>query len=194
MSLPQLKPYLTPKEYLTLERQATYRSEYFEGEIFAMAGASDLHNTISGNVFAELHLQLKKRPCKVYMNDMRVKIYSTGLYTYPDVMIVCGTLRFDDAQKDTLLNPTVIIEVLSPSTATYDRGKKFEHYRTLDSLKEYLLIAQDECHLEHYVRQPHNQWLKLELNQLQDTVELSSIQCHLALVDVYDKTRIFREK
>lgn len=190
MSLLQRKPYLTPTEYLTLERQAKYKSEYFEGEIFAMAGASDLHNTICGNVFAELHWQLKKRRCKVYMNDMRVKISPTGWYTYPEVMVVCDKPRFEDPQTDTLLNPTVIIEVLSPSTESYDRGKKFEPYRTLDSLREYVLIAQDDCRIEHYLRQSDQQWLTVEINRLQDSVELSAIQCRLDLVDVYDKTRI----
>jgi len=190
MSLPQPKPYLTPAEYLTFERQAKYRSEYFEGKIFAMAGATEPHNQIVLNVGGELYRQLKRRPCKAYVSDMRVKISATGLYTYPDVVAVCGTPRFEDSHTDTLLNPTVIIEVLSPSTESYDRGKKFEHYRTLDSLKEYVLIAQDECRVEYYSKQPYQQWLKIEINRLQDSVELSTIQCRLDLVEVYDKTKI----
>src|SRR5205085_5334550 len=121
--------YYTPEEYLILERQAEYKSEYFNGEIFAMTGASRRHNLVAANVLASLHGQLRKRPCEVYSSDMRVKVSPTGLYTYPDVVVVCNDPLFDDKQKDTLLNPTVLIEVLSKSTASYDRGEKFEHYR-----------------------------------------------------------------
>ena len=132
----QVKVYYTPDEYLALERKAEYKSEYFGGEIFAMTGASRKHNLVAGNIFAALHLQLKKRPCEIYPSDMRVKVSPTGLYTYPDVAVVCGEPMFDDEQKDTLLNPTVLVEVLSKSTASYDRGEKFEHYRKIKSLAE----------------------------------------------------------
>jgi Uma2 family endonuclease len=187
----QLKiAYITPEEYLSLERQADYKSEYFDGEIFAMAGASEEHNQIAANVLAEIHTQFKKRPCRVYANDMRVKVSPTGLYTYPDIVAVCGERNFDDEQKDTLLNPTVIIEVLSSSTANYDRGEKFEHYRTLASLTEYILIAQSKYHIDHYVRQTNHQWVLSETSDLQETIELPSIQCTLALSDVYDKVKI----
>lgn len=180
--------YITIEEYLSLERQTDYKNEYFAGEIFAMSGASEEHNLISGNVFAELHVQLKKRPCKVYNNDMRVKVSPTGLYTYPDIVAVCGQSRFDDKQKDTLLNPTVIIEVLSPSTEDYDRGDKFDkHYRTIDSLQEYVLIAQEKCHIEHRIRQTNDQWLVSKLNHFSDTLELRSIQCSMVLSDIYHK-------
>lgn len=179
--------YMTPQEYLALEHEAEYKSEYFDGEMFAMSGASLKHNQITINVSAEIHTQFKKRPCRVYSNDMRVKVSPTGLYTYPDIVALCDKPRFDDEQKDTLLNPTVIIEVLSDSTANYDRGTKFKHYRTLESLKEYLLIAQDECHIEHYIRQINNQWLLSETSDLSETIDLPSINCHLALTDVYDK-------
>jgi Uma2 family endonuclease len=121
---------------------------------------------------------------------MRVKVSPTGLYTYPDIVAVCGERNFDDEQKDTLLNPTVIIEVLSSSTANYDRGEKFEHYRTLASLKEYILIAQSKYHIDHYVRQTNHQWVLSETSDLQETIELPSIQCTLALSDVYDKVKI----
>lgn len=182
--------YITPKEYLALERQAEYKSEYFDGEIFAMSGASPNHNQITANVLAEIHAQFKKRPCRVYVNDMRVKVSPTGLYTYPDIVALCDKPRFDETQKDTLLNPTVLIEVLSDSTANYDRGIKFKHYRTLDSLEEYLLISQDEYHLEHYVRQANNQWLLSEISDLQEVIELPSINCRLAITDIYDKVEI----
>lgn len=186
----QPKPRYTPEEYLTLERKAEYKSEYFAGEIFAMSGASEQHNLIAGNVFAALHAQFRNRPCKVYANDMRVKVSPTGLYTYPDVVALCGEPQFDDEQKDTLLNPVVIIEVLSPSTEAYDRGDKFGHYRKLTSLAEYVLISQEKPHIEHYVRQPDNQWLLSEASSLQDTVQLPSINCTLMLAEVYDKVEV----
>ena len=184
---PQAIPYLTPQEYLEIERRAEYKSEYFDGEMFAMAGASRAHNQITTNVVGELHPQLKKRPCYVYANDLRVKVSATELYTYPDIVALCGPPRFEDHQKDTLLNPTVIIEVLSDSTEAYDRGKKFQHYRTLESLQEYVLISQQECCVEHYVRQPGNQWTLTEIHDLAEVIQLSSIQCQLALADIYDK-------
>ena len=148
----QAKQQYTPEEYLALERQAQYKSEYYAGEIFAMAGASRWHNLIVANVIGELSLQLKGRPCTTYPSDMRVKISPTGLYAYPDVTVVCGDAQVEDTQQDTLLNPTLIVEVLSESTEAYDRGSKFAHYRKLASLLEYVLIAQTKSHVEHYVR------------------------------------------
>ena len=156
----------------------------------SLAGTSERHNLIAGNVFAELHTQLRKRLCKVYVSDVRLKVNRTGLYTYPDVMVVCGETQFADDQQDMILNPTVIIEVLSESTEGYDRGKKFEHYRKLDSLSEYILIAQDRYHVERYVRQPDNQWLLAETDNVHDTLSLTSIACNLALADIYDKVEI----
>src|SRR5438045_3140164 len=147
MSL-QPKTYLTPDRYLAIEREADYKSEYFGGEMFMMAGASEQHNLITTNVVREFSTQLKGRPCKAYANDMRVKVAPTGLFTYPDVVVACGDIHFDDEQKDTLTNPTVIIEVLSKSTEAYDRGEKFVHYRRLDSLQEYLLVSQDQYRIE----------------------------------------------
>ena len=186
----QVKVYYTPDEYLALERKAEYKSEYFNGEIFAMTGASRKHNLVAGNVFAALHPQLRKRPCEIYPSDMRVKVSPTGLYTYPDVVIVCGEPMFDDEQKDTLLNPTLLVEVLSKSTASYDRGEKFEHYRKIKSLAEYLVIAQDKYHVEQYTRQSDNRWLLSETDDPQKTIRLSSIECDLALADIYDKVEI----
>lgn len=186
----QVKTSFTPEEYLALERKAEYKSEYLDGEIFAMTGASRKHNLVVGNVYAAIHAQLRKRLCEVYPSDMRVKVSPTGLYTYPDIAVVCGEPAFDDEQKDTLLNPTVIIEVLSKSTEGYDRGAKFEHYRRLESLAEYVVIAQEKHHVEHYTRQPDNQWLLSETNDPQDTLTLTSIDCTLALADVYEKVEI----
>jgi Uma2 family endonuclease len=186
----QPQPRYTPEEYLALERKAEYRSEYFAGEIFAMSGASEHHNLIVGNVFAALHTQFRNRPCRVYASDMRVKVSPTGLYTYPDVVAVCGAPRFDDEQKDTLLNPAVIIEVLSPSTEAYDRGDKFGHYRKLESLTEYVLIAQEKIHIERYVRQADNQWLFSEASDPSDAIRLPTIDCLLVLAEVYDKVEL----
>ena len=152
-----------------------------------MAGASERHNLVAGNVFASLHSQLRRRSCSVFPSDMRVKIAAMGLYTYPDISALCGATQFEDDQRDILLNPTVIVEVLSPSTENYDRGRKFQFYRTLQSLVEYLLVAQDATHIEHYTRQPDGHWLLAEFDQPTDVLHLTSIGCDLALTDVYEK-------
>jgi Uma2 family endonuclease len=186
----QAKQRYTPEEYVTLERQAQYKSEYYAGDIVAMAGASRWHNLIVANIIGELRSQLKGRPCTTYPSDMRVKVSPTGLYTYPDVTVVCGEAQLEDTQQDTLLNPTLIVEVLSESTEAYDRGGKFAHYRKLASLLEYVLVAQTKPHVEHYVRQPDNRWLLAEADSVHATIHLPSIDCHLALAEVYDKVGI----
>ena len=186
----ELKPQFTSEDYLTLERKAERKSEYFNGEIFAMAGASPQHVLIVTNVVSELRGQLKTGPCTVYSTDLRLKINATGLYTYPDVIVVCGEPQFDDDYKDTLLNSTLIVEVLSESTKNYDRGAKFEQYRMIESFIEYVLIAQDKRHVEHFVRQAGNRWLFSETNRLEDTIELTSIACNLMLTEVYDKIEL----
>ena len=183
----QTQSRLTPEDYLAIERSADCKSEYLNGELFAMGGASPEHNLIVTNTAAELRQQLKQRPCRVYANDLRVKVSPTGLYTYPDIVVACGEAKFDDKQKDTLLNPSVIIEVLSDSTEGYDRGKKFGHYRQLESLSEYVLIAQDEHHVESYLRQPDDRWLLTETSEPQGSIGLNSIDCELALAEIYDK-------
>jgi Uma2 family endonuclease len=186
----QARPRLTVEEYLLIERQAPYKSEYFDGEMFAMAGASRRHNLITLNIGAELRRQLQQRPCEVYGSDMRVKISRTGLYIYPDVIVVCDEPLFEDAEVDTLLNPTVLVDVLSPSTADYDRGGKFEHYRTLQSLQDYLLVAQERCHVVHYTRQQDPTWLLAETSNIQDGIHLPSIRCDLLLSEVYAKVQL----
>ena len=189
MSL-QPKPRLTPEDYLAIERSADFKSEYFDGEIFAMTGASAAHNIIVINAVRELSLQLKKRPCKLYASDMRVKVDPTGLYTYPDLVVVCGKARLEDAHLDTLLNPTLIVEVLSDSTEAYDRGRKFEHYRKLESLAEYVLISQHWPHVESYRRQADHHWLLTESSGLDGVLRLESIDCELALAEIYDKVEL----
>lgn len=179
--------YLTPEEYLALERKAEYKNEYVDGEIVAMTGASRKHNLIAFNITREISQQLKGRSCEGYSGDMRVRVPSTRLYTYPDVVVVCGEPQFEDDYVDTLLNPTVIIEVFSESTELYDRGKKFRFYRTIESLAEYILVAQDERRIERFVRQSDGRWLLSDHRSPEETVELASIQCSLELREVYDK-------
>ena len=152
-----------------------------------MSGAGEEHNLIVMNIAASLHNQFRGRPCKVYANDMRIKVSPTGLYTYPDVVAVCEDAQLEDAHLDTLLNPTVLIEVLSRSTEAYDRGEKAEHYRRLPSLAEYLLVSQDKPHLEHYLRQPDDRWLLSEISDMHALVSLPAIACTLALAAVYDR-------
>ncbi len=188
MASPATAAYYTAAEYLALERRATYKSEYVNGHIIAMSGASRRHNLIAANISRELSSQLRGRPCESYISDMRVRVSETGLYTYPDIVAVCGDIRFADEQTDTLLNPTVIVEVLSASTEAYDRGDKFAHYRRLASLHDYVLVSQDAVRVEHYVRQGEK-WVLSEASLLTDTVSLASIQCTLVLEDIYDKVR-----
>ncbi len=175
----------TVEEYLAFERASEEKHEYYAGEIFAMSGASRRHNLIVMNTGTTLNSQLAQRSFEVYPSDMRVKVNAIK-YTYPDVSVVCDEPRFADGEFDTLLNPIVIIEVLSDSTENYDRGKKFEHYRTLESLQEYVLIAQDEIHAEHYVRAA-GKWILTEAKTIDAIVELSSVDCTLALADIYRK-------
>ena len=180
----------TPAEYLALEREASTRSEYLGGQIFAMAGASRQHNLITGNVVRELGARLRRTPCEVYPSDMRVKVSSTGLYTYPDVVVVaCEEPEFEDAELDTLLNPTVLVEVLSKSTADYDQGQKFEHYRTLASLREVLFVAQDSVHLVHYRRQSDDTWILAETRDPEHRLALTSIGAEIPLTEIYAKVR-----
>jgi Uma2 family endonuclease len=179
-------PLITPAEYLEEERRAETKSEYFDGQVFAMSGASLRHNIIVANLVVELGRQLKDRPCTVLPSDMRLHV-PTGLYTYPDVTVVCGSPRLEDEHFDMLLNPTVLIEVLSNSTERYDRGRKAEHYRQIDSLREYLLVSQEEAHIERYLRQNKREWMLTEAIGFEENINLPSIDCVLALRDVYDR-------
>jgi Uma2 family endonuclease len=178
---------LTPEEYLASERASEFKHEYRNGEMIPMTGASRRHNLIVGNILAILHPQLRKRPCEIYPSDMRVKVVQTGLYTYPDIVVVCERPRLEDAVKDTLLNPTVIVEVLSKSTGGYDRGEKFEHYRTIASLADYLLVAQDKILVEHYVRQTSGSWLFSEFKMEVQVIPIHSIGCTMLVEEIYEK-------
>ena len=176
---------LSREDYLALERHGEGKHEYLDGERVAMVGASFRHNLIQTRVMASLYQQLRGRPCEVTPSDLRVAIGALGVYTYPDITVVCGEPQFEDAEQDTLLNPTLLVEILSPSTESYDRGEKFERYRLIPSFREYLLIAQDRPLVEHYLRQPDNRWLLATFEQLDDVIALDSIGCTLALADVY---------
>jgi Uma2 family endonuclease len=178
------RPRFTPEQYLALERKADFKSEFCNGFIIAMAGASREHNVIGGNLHGEIRSQLNGRPCEVYISDMRVRVSPAGLFIYPDVVAVCGEARFLDDKGDTLLNPTMIAEVLSTSTESYDRGDKFMHYRRLESLREYVVIAQDKVLVERFTRQGE-EWLLTEFRNLDDTLRLASIDCAVPLREIY---------
>jgi Uma2 family endonuclease len=181
---------ISEQEYLAFERASEIRNEYYNGRIYAMTGASLAHNLIVSNSVASLHGQLRRKPCRICSSDLRVHIPQTGLYTYPDLVIVCGEPQFLDDSLDTLLNPTVIVEVLSPSTERYDRGMKFQHYRSIASLQVYLLIAQDRAHIERYTRQEGDLWLLQDAIGLPASVDMAAIEAVLSLADVYEKVDI----
>ncbi len=179
------KTLLSPQEYLARERAADFRSEYYRGEMFAMAGASLAHTIIKDNFAREAGNQLKDGPCRVVTSDLRVKVSATGLYTYPDVVIFCEDALFEDKVMDTLLNPRVVVEVLSDSTEKYDRGVKFAHYRQLPSVQEYVLIAQDRPLVERYVRQPDGSWLLTAFTERSQVLAFASISVQVALSEIY---------
>ena len=176
--------YITPQEYLALERKAHCKSEYLDGHIIAMSGASFKHSLIISNISGELHLQFKGRGCSVHTNDMRVRPNPRDSYFYPDVVVVCGEPQFEDEVFDTLLNPIVIVEVLSPSTEAYDRGEKFRRYQQLASLKEYVLVSQDKVWIEHH-RRHGAQWILSHYRTLEEVLPLPSIGCEVPLHDIY---------
>jgi Uma2 family endonuclease len=179
------KRLLTAQEYLAQERLANFRSEFFRGETFAMAGASWEHTLIKDNMARQAGNQLNNGPCRVLTSDLRVKVDATGLYTYPDILIVCEEPQFEDDVFDTLLNPRVVMEVLSDSTEKYDRGDKFSHYRRLPSVQEYVLIAQDRPLVERYVRQADDTWVPTAYTDLTQTFSFGSIPVQVALADIY---------
>lgn len=191
MAISAVQTYLSPEEYITLERKTipdadTVRSEYVKGKIVAMSGASRVHNLISGNIFGELRNRLKGSGCETYKGEMRVSTPSTSSYFYPDVVAVCDEPRFEDDVFDTLLNPIIIVEVLSPSTEAYDRGEKLLHYRQLESLKEYILVSQDRVYVERYLRK-QEEWGYTSFQELNEVLPLISIQCELPLQEIYER-------
>jgi Uma2 family endonuclease len=176
----------TDEEYLAFERESEEKHELVDGEIVAMAGASRRHNLISGNVFAEIRFQLKGKNCETYASDMRVRMQK-GSYSYPDVVVVCGEPKFADEEFDVLLNPTVVIEVLSKSTRFRDKTEKLETFLKMESVRECLLIEQDTPHIEHYIKQTPKQWLVKIYEEFDETVVLESVDCKIFLADIYSQ-------
>ncbi len=179
------KPKLTVAEYLAIERKAEFKSEYYRGEMFAMAGASREHNRVKGNLDGELYSRLKGGPCQSFSSDQRVRVELTGLYTYPDIVVVCGQPEYAPEDRDTLVNPQVIFEVLSKSTEQYDRVGKFQHYKELPSLREYVLVSTNQMRIERYARQPDGSWLLHEFTDPADEFALATVPVRVPLRDVY---------
>ncbi|MBF0202198.1 MAG: Uma2 family endonuclease [Desulfamplus sp.] len=192
MTLPQQKVTISPNEYLEIERTSEVKHEYFDGEIFAMVGASVNHNRINTNVIVELGGRLKAAgsACTVFSNDMRVKVEEAEKYTYPDVSVVCGEIELEKVKGlETLLNPVVIIEILSSSTELYDRVKKFEHYQLIDSFREYILISQDRCRVESYVQGDNTNWTYTAFTNMDQVIVIESINCELPLSEIYYRVK-----
>ena len=179
--------YLSPEEYLVIERRAEYKSEYVDGMMYAMAGGSERHNLIAGNLITELNIQPRAAPCRVYPSDLKVRVPNSKRFFYPDVSVVCGETQFADDERDVVLNPILVTEVLSESTAAFDRGKKFQSYQQIESLQEYLLVSQDEFVVEHYLRQEDGHWLYTKVSGLDDAITLPNVKCQLSLKDIYNK-------
>jgi Uma2 family endonuclease len=183
----QLNTFVSPEEYLAAERESDTKSEYFDGVVYAMTGARINHIRIVTNLTTELATQLRGRRCDVLSNEMKVRLQDSRKFFYPDVTVVCGELQFHDERRDILLNPLLVIEVLSKSTEAFDRGAKFQAYQTLDSLKEYVLVAQDKPVIEQFVRQADRKWTYTSVVGLESSLSLPSIECTLSLSAVYDK-------
>ncbi|HEV2863435.1 MAG TPA: Uma2 family endonuclease [Pyrinomonadaceae bacterium] len=187
MTTQTITTYVTPDEYLATQRLSEDRAEYLDGVVYPMTGASIRHTTIAFNIGAELNIQLRGRPGRVLGMDAKVRMPDSRKFFYPDVIVVSGEPQYHDDRKDVLLNPDIIIEVLSPSTEAFDRGAKFQAYQTLESLKEYLLVAQDGPFVEQYVRGDNGEWTYKAASGLEASLKLPSVECTLKLSAVYDK-------
>lgn len=187
MSLQQ-HTYVTPEEYLAIERQAEFKSEYIDGVIYGMSGASLRHNTIVANIIIELGPQLKDKPCRALPSDMKVRLPDSRKFFYPDVSVVCGEPQFHDDREDVLLNPILIVEVLSATTAAFDRGEKFQAYQQIETLQEYVLVSQDKHSIEQFVRQTREAWTYTATVGLESALSLPSIGCTLSMSAIYEKT------
>ena len=176
---------MTEEEYLSIERAAEFKSEFYGGRMYAMSGGSSAHALIIPNLAAELRSALKQKTCTVYVTELRLRIVPRGSYTYPDVTVVGGPSAFADNQKDTLLNPTLIVEVFSPSTEAHDRGLKFAQYRQIHSLQEYGLVSQSEPRVEIFRRQPSGEWLLAEVTGLEGRARFNCVDCEIPLSEIY---------
>ena len=182
--------YHTVDEYLALDRDAEFKSEYVDGEIFAMGGASFRHVLITSNISRELGNRLKSAPCQVYSSDLRIQADRGKAYHYPDVTVICGRPEYRDERRDTAINPLIIVEVLSNSTRNYDRGDKFASYRRLESLREYILIDQNPCHIEHYLRKPGGVWEFMEIDDLGAELVIPALELAIPLAEIYAKVEM----
>lgn len=187
-----LPPFCTPEQYVELERDAEFKSEYIFGQIFAMAGGTPNHSKIANNIGGEMRSLLRGTPCDVYNSDLRVTVMQANYKTYPDVTVVCGEQHFHPLDTDSLINPTVLFEVLSKSTEAHDRGEKWANYQRLDSLQEYVLVSQKEARMEHYVRQDGGAWTFTVTEGREASIFLPSLDCTLQLAEVYGRI-IFEE-
>lgn len=190
----KLRGTVTIDEYFELERQSEVRHEYLDGTIVAMVGASLQHNSIQVNLIASIKPQLRRNGCSIFGSDMRIRAGAQRTFCYPDLAVVCGTPALSIDRPDTLLNPTLLIEILSPSTESYDRGEKFGHYRQIPSLREYVLVAQDSPMIEHYIRQDDGTWPWSAVEGMGETITLPTVDCTLALAEVYDEVRFPSEE
>jgi len=195
MSLPRARTRYSVEEYLASERESEERNEYLDGQIYAMAGESPQHGAICTNIGGQLYAQLRGKSCQVFSKDMKVRSgpapklgQTKGLYSYPDLLVVCGELKFHDEHRDVLLNPAVVIEVLSPTTEAFDRGEKWARYQTwLPELTDYLLVSQTKPRIDHFHRRAGGEWVYSLVNSLEDSLRLDSVGCVLQLTDVYDR-------
>ena len=185
MSVAEQARKLTEAEYLSRERAAEFKSEFYDGEMFAMAGGSPMHSLIATNLAAEFRTLLKGRPCVALNSDLRMKVEGTGLFTYPDLSVVCGGLKFANDSDDTFVNPTVLAEVLANSTEAHDRGKKFEHYQQIPTLKEYLLVSQKEPRIEQYIRQQGRDWLLRQAAGMDASLAIPSLEIAISLAEIF---------
>jgi Uma2 family endonuclease len=186
MSAVPKKRRFTIQEYLALEDDSLTKHEFYHGELFAMAGASIRHNDIAGNIFARLHGELRGKGCRPYGSDQRIRIQQANLYTYSDTTVICGPIARDEDDRQAATNPRVVFEVLSKSTENYDRGKKWEFYQQLDSLREYVLVSQEEAKIERYSRDEGGQWRYSLTTGLDQSLELESLGVQLPLTEIYD--------
>ena len=193
MLAPTEEQVYTPQEYLAFEVGSPERHEYINGEVCLMTGGTPNHNKIAGNFYAALNFSLKRQPYQVFVTDQRLWIPEKKIYTYPDVMVVQGELQLQEGRKDTIVNPLLIAEVLSESTRSYDKDAKFAAYRTIPTLREYLLIDQYEVSIEQYVKTDRKSWLFSEYGEADEVVALNSIQFEMAIEDIYDKVEFFSE-
>jgi len=180
---------LSEEQYLALDRAADFKSEFFDGEMFAMSGVSMQHARIQTNLVVELSASLSGSDCEVFGSDFRVRV-SKRLHAYPDVIVVCGPPRLGDEHQDILLNPVALFEILSPSTEKYDRGFKFQHYWTIESLKEYILVDQQQVRIEQYIRQAGNTWTLHTYQSLGEQLDLASIGASLSLQRIFDRVEL----